>query len=71
MRLSGIPTEVYYPLPLHLQPAFSYLGYTKGRFPEAERACAEVLALPVYPELKESQQESVVRVIADFYAVKK
>jgi dTDP-4-amino-4,6-dideoxygalactose transaminase len=71
MRLSGIPTEIYYPLPLHLQPAFSYLGCRSGQFPEAERASAEVLALPVYPELKDSQQESVVRVIADFYAVKK
>lgn len=67
MRRSGIPTEVYYPLPLHLQPAFAYLRYRTGQFPEAERACLEVLALPVYPELPESQQVSVVKAIADFF----
>jgi dTDP-4-amino-4,6-dideoxygalactose transaminase len=64
----GIPTEVYYPLPLHLQPAFAYLGYRAGRLPQTELACKEVLALPVYPELKESQQVSIVRAISDFYA---
>jgi dTDP-4-amino-4,6-dideoxygalactose transaminase len=66
----GIPTEVYYPLPLHLQPAFAYLGYRAGRLPQTELACKEVLALPVYPELKESQQVSIVRAISDFYAGK-
>jgi dTDP-4-amino-4,6-dideoxygalactose transaminase len=65
---SGIPTEIYYPLPLHSQPAFAYLGPQSGQFPQAETASQEVLALPVYPELEESQQESVVRAIAEFYA---
>jgi dTDP-4-amino-4,6-dideoxygalactose transaminase len=70
MRHSGIPTEIYYPRPLHLQPAFSYLEHQKGQFPEAERASQEVLALPVYPELEVSQQDSVVRTIAEFYGQK-
>jgi dTDP-4-amino-4,6-dideoxygalactose transaminase len=70
MKKAGIPTEVYYPLPLHLQPAFEYLGNRKGQFPEAEVASNEALALPVYPELTGSQQEAVVRTIANFYASK-
>ncbi|HEY2120588.1 MAG TPA: DegT/DnrJ/EryC1/StrS family aminotransferase [Candidatus Acidoferrum sp.] len=67
LRFTGIPSEIYYPLPLHLQPAFSYLGYRAGQLPEAEAASREVLSLPVYPELSESLQETVVRSIADFY----
>ena len=61
---SGIPTEIYYPEPLHRQPAFSHLG---GSFPEAERASREVLALPIFPELTEAQQRRVVTAIAEFY----
>jgi dTDP-4-amino-4,6-dideoxygalactose transaminase len=68
LRSAGIPTEVYYPYPLHMQPAFAYLGYQEGDFPETERACREVLALPVFPELTESQQNTVVDTIAKFYA---
>ena len=68
LRNAGIPTEVYYPYPLHMQPAFAYLGYREGDFPETERACREVLALPVFPELTESQQSTVVNAIAEFYA---
>ncbi len=64
---AGVPTEVYYPIPLHLQPAFSYLGYGPGDFPKAEAASAQVVALPVFPELTEPQLRSVVQAIADFY----
>jgi dTDP-4-amino-4,6-dideoxygalactose transaminase len=63
----GIGTEVYYPIPLHLQACFSYLGYAKGDLPESERAAAEVLAIPMFPELTEDEQRWVVENIGEFY----
>ena len=63
----GVGTDVYYPIPLHLQPCFAPLAYHEGDFPEAERAAAEALALPMYPELSAAQQRYVVEQIANFY----
>jgi dTDP-4-amino-4,6-dideoxygalactose transaminase len=63
----GIHTEVYYPSPLHLEPAFAYLGYGVGDFPNAEAACRDVLSLPIYPELTYDQQRMIVDTFARLY----
>src|SRR6202789_2233866 len=64
----GVESEVYYPLALHQQPALRSLGYPTGAFPESERAAAEVLALPIFPQLTFQEQEIVVTAFADFFS---
>ncbi|OGI66916.1 MAG: transcriptional regulator [Candidatus Muproteobacteria bacterium RBG_16_60_9] len=67
LAAARIGTEVYYPIALHMQKCFAYLGYRPDDFPESLRAASEVLALPIYPELSEAQQQYVVDSIAKFY----
>ncbi|HEX4628189.1 MAG TPA: DegT/DnrJ/EryC1/StrS family aminotransferase, partial [Gemmatimonadales bacterium] len=67
LKRQGIGSAIYYPVPLHLQPCFRHLGYRPGRVPEAERACGDVLSLPVYPELTRGQLDCVVETIREFY----
>ncbi|HLF24345.1 MAG TPA: DegT/DnrJ/EryC1/StrS family aminotransferase, partial [Burkholderiales bacterium] len=62
-----IGAEIYYPIPLHMQKCFAYLGYRADDFPESARAAAEVLAIPIYPELTEMQLRYVIDMIARFY----
>ncbi|MCC7195581.1 MAG: DegT/DnrJ/EryC1/StrS family aminotransferase [Gemmatimonadaceae bacterium] len=67
LAAKGIGHSVYYPLPLHLQQCFSYLGYKEGACPESERAAAEVLSLPIYPELTRAQLDEVTAAVRGFY----
>jgi len=67
LKEQKIGTEVYYPVPLHLQACFASLGGREGQFPESEKAAAETLALPIYPELSDAQAEWVVASIGRFY----
>lgn len=67
LKQKGIGCGVYYPLPLHLQPAYKGLGYSKGDFPVAEELCEQALALPLYPELEEEKQQYIIQAIREFF----
>ena len=67
LKAKEIGTAIYYPIPLHLQQCFAYLGYKQGTFPESERASKEVLSLPVYPELTQAQQDETVEAVRSFF----
>lgn len=67
LKERGIGSNVYYPLPLHLQPCFAYLGYAEGQCPEAEKAAREVLSLPVFPELATAQLDEVIAAVRGFF----
>jgi dTDP-4-amino-4,6-dideoxygalactose transaminase len=68
LKAKGIGHSVYYPLALHLQPCFAYLGYQRGSFPAAEAAMDSVISLPVYPEMTRQQQDEVIDAVQSFYA---
>ncbi|MGQ0713306.1 MAG: DegT/DnrJ/EryC1/StrS family aminotransferase [Gemmatimonadaceae bacterium] len=67
LKKKRVGTKVYYPLPLHLQPCFAYLGYQNGSCPESERAASEVISLPIFPELTEAQLDETITAIRSFY----
>ena len=67
LEAAGVSTEIYYPVPMHLQECFASLGYKAGQMPESERAADETLALPIYPELTDAQARYVVDVVRDFF----
>lgn len=67
LKEKGVGTSVYYPKPLHLQKCFEYLGYKEGDFPVTEKMCKKILALPIYPELKDEEVQYVVDCIKEFY----
>ncbi len=67
LKENGIMTGIYYPVPLHLQPCFSYLGYGEGSFPQAEKAAKTSLAIPVFPELKKAEKDYIIKIIRSFF----
>lgn len=68
LKNAQIPTMIYFPFPMHLEPAFKYLGCKAGDFPASERAAREVLSLPIYPEFEREKQAAVIGAIKEFYA---
>jgi dTDP-4-amino-4,6-dideoxygalactose transaminase len=68
LEARGIASAIHYPNPLHLQPAYEHLGLKKGSFPIAEKAAAEVLCLPIYPELSEDDVRRVAGEVKDFFS---
>jgi dTDP-4-amino-4,6-dideoxygalactose transaminase len=70
LKEQGVETEIYYPVPFHLQECFAYLGHKTGDFPFSERAALSALALPIFPEITEAQQEYVVECVGRFYELR-
>jgi dTDP-4-amino-4,6-dideoxygalactose transaminase len=70
LKENGIGYSIYYPIPLHLQKCFSYLGYKEGDFPVAEKVCTEIIALPLFPELTDDEVDYVCDIIVGFYGRK-
>ncbi len=68
LKEQGIGSAVYYPIPLHQQECFAHLGYKTGSLPQSERAAAEAISLPIYPELSRAQLDFVIETIRGFYA---
>ena len=68
LREAGVNTIIYYPIPIHRQPAYAQLGYGPGSLPVTERLCSEVLSLPIFPELSEAQQQRVIEVLLSLTA---
>jgi dTDP-4-amino-4,6-dideoxygalactose transaminase len=69
LREKNIATSVYYPIPIHLQKCFKYLGYDRGDFPVAERVCSEIIALPIFPEMTEDEVDYVCDAVENFYKI--
>jgi dTDP-4-amino-4,6-dideoxygalactose transaminase len=68
LKEKGIGAEIYYPVPLHLQACFAYLGGKRGDFPVSEKAASRVISIPIFPEMTESEQAEVIDVIKRFYS---
>ncbi|MFN9546831.1 MAG: DegT/DnrJ/EryC1/StrS family aminotransferase [Cyanobacteriota bacterium] len=70
LQEAGVSTIIYYPIPIHRQPAYAQLGYRSGSLPHTERLCAEVLSLPIFPELAPAQREAVIRALRQVLAAR-
>jgi dTDP-4-amino-4,6-dideoxygalactose transaminase len=67
LQSKGVQTAIHYPIPLHFQPAFSFLGLEEGSYPQSERAAKEVLCLPIYPEMGDEDVETVIDAIRAYF----
>jgi dTDP-4-amino-4,6-dideoxygalactose transaminase len=69
LKEKDVSCGIHYPIPLHLQPAYSYKGYKRGDFPVAEKAAKEILSIPIYPEMTQEQLRYVVDSIKEFFSI--
>ncbi len=67
LKSKGVATGIHYPIPLHLQPAYNYLGHRKGDFPITEKASQEIISLPIFAELSDEQIEEIVEIVKNYY----